>query len=252
MTLAGCGPNAGDFYDQIYTCDITATQDVCGTTRDGQPMTCYPVSQLGGADFCAPACDVNMTSPDGTVCVGAGARLETCAPTAGAIDPALACRAGLSCYRTDLIKDEGLCLNMPVCKTSSDCAGGTRRFCAADLVKMTFPDVPLPSNNLHCLQNGCKTGTECEPGESCLPVAVPFNPVPDICVPNCDANLRCPPNFVCSRAVSGPLGPPVCLPACPVGVAPGLRTAWSVPARTARPASASARPRARPIKIARC
>ena len=83
LAMEGCGSKADDFYDQIYTCDITATEDVCGTTRDGQPMTCYPVSQLGGADFCAPACDVNATSPDGTVCVGAGARLKTCSPTAG-------------------------------------------------------------------------------------------------------------------------------------------------------------------------
>jgi hypothetical protein len=216
LATAGCGSKADDFYDEIYTCGVSATQDECGTTRDGKPMTCYAASPLGGADFCAPACDVNATSPGGTVCVGGGARLETCSPLASAADPQYGCPTGLNCYRTDLIRDEGLCLNIPVCNVSTDCAGEKRRLCASELVRATFPDVPLPTNNLHCLQAGCmKTGTECPSGESCLPVALPVSAVPDICVPNCDANLRCPPNFVCSNAVSGPVAPKVCIPGLP-------------------------------------
>ena len=83
-------------------------------------------------------------------------------------------------------------------------------------MKATYPGVPLLTDNLHCLQSGCMTtGTDCPPGETCLPVALPYNAVPDICVPNCDGNLRCPPNFVCSRAVSGPAAPLVCIPGLP-------------------------------------
>jgi hypothetical protein len=210
MLAVGCRSKEGDFYTRVHACDIAATTDVCGTTADGQPMTCHSVSQLGGTDFCAPACAGDETLPDGTVCVS-GALIATCDPRA-----ASSCPAGLSCYRTDLLSDQGLCLNLPVCKTSGDCSGGKRTLCAGDLVKLTFPGAPLTTENLHCVQFGCKTtGTDCLPGESCLPVALPVNAVPDICVPNCDANMRCPPNFVCSRLVSGPASPPVCLPGLP-------------------------------------
>ena len=128
MAMAGCGSKADDFYEEIYPCDIMATGDVCGTTRDGQPMTCYAASPLGGADFCAPACDANATSPDGSVCVSAGARIETCQPSASPADREHGCPPGLNCYRTDLLRDEGLCLNMPVCDDSLDCAGTKRPF----------------------------------------------------------------------------------------------------------------------------
>lgn len=35
---------------------------------------------------------------------------------------------------------------------------------------------------------------------------------PDICVPNCDSHLRCPPNFFCYKKNSGPANPPICIP----------------------------------------
>jgi hypothetical protein len=215
--LGGCRSKSSEFYSRIFPCDIAATRDVCGTTQDGQPMICHSVSQLAGTDFCAPACDPDATSPEGSVCIGEGARVETCSPTASASDPAFGCPAGLSCYRTDLLHDEGLCLNMPVCKTSDDCpAGNKRRLCGGDLIGAMYQGLPLALDNFYCLQAGCKTtGSDCPPGESCLPIVVPSNAIPDICVPNCDENYRCPPNYVCSYAVSGPAAPKVCLPGLP-------------------------------------
>ena len=35
---------------------------------------------------------------------------------------------------------------------------------------------------------------------------------PDICVPNCDAQDRCPPNHFCFSKLSGSGSPPICLP----------------------------------------
>jgi len=35
---------------------------------------------------------------------------------------------------------------------------------------------------------------------------------PDICVPNCDSQQRCPPNFLCYRKVSSEAAPSVCIP----------------------------------------
>ena len=208
---------AAEFYGQVFTCDIAATGDVCGTTSDGRPMTCYAVGQLGGQDFCAPACDGSSSSAerDGTACVGARARVETCRPHASATDPAAGCPAGLSCYRTDLVKDEGLCLNVPLCTTNEDCADPARRVCAGALLRSQYPDVPLATDHLYCLQAGCSTSlTACPSGESCLPVVF-ANGGPDICVPNCDGSEHCPPNFACSRRVSGPGAPLVCVPGLP-------------------------------------
>ena len=82
---------------------------------------------------------------------------------------------------------------MPVCDDSEDCAGTERPLCAVDLVKAIYPTVKIPIDNLHCVQSQCmKTGMECPPGEACLPVALPYNSVPDVCVPACDAKHALP------------------------------------------------------------
>jgi hypothetical protein len=58
-----------------------------------------------------------------------------------------------------------------------------------------------------------KGGSSCGPGQSCLPtlVGAAAHP-PDICVPNCDSQQRCPPNHFCFRKLSGSGSPPICLP----------------------------------------
>jgi hypothetical protein len=187
-------------------------------------MTCFPSTQLGGHDFCAPACDTTEAPQpsDGTVCVGSQALLTTCRPTASTSDPKAGCANGLSCYRTDLARDEGLCLDIPVCSVNQDCPDPNRPVCASALLTMLFPDTQLAGgDHLYCLHAGCSSsGSPCPSGESCMPVALPDSGSPDICIPNCDKNLRCPPNFACSRLVSGPAAPKVCVPGLP-----GLRCA---------------------------
>jgi hypothetical protein len=68
-----------------------------------------------------------------------------------------------------------------------------------------------------CLQTGCRArNAACAVGESCLPdVLPPANEPLDICVPNCDGDLNCPPNYFCLRKVSGEGFPAVCIPGIP-------------------------------------
>jgi hypothetical protein len=53
----------------------------------------------------------------------------------------------------------------------------------------------------------------CPAGQACLRDLVPSNyHVADLCVPSCDSELNCPPNYSCWRRVSGPAAPNVCVP----------------------------------------
>src|SRR4051812_10219946 len=118
LTLVGavaCRPRDDQFYAKVFPCASNAS-DTCGTTRDGRPMTCFAATQLGGADFCTETCDPGQGSSDPRfVCTPSGALLQTCGPHAGATDPERGCPNGLSCYRTDVLADEGVCIQMLVC-----------------------------------------------------------------------------------------------------------------------------------------
>ena len=218
----GCHAQESTFCTSTYACDITAQSDQCGTTCDGRPMTCFPATPLGGQDFCAPACDM-LSPPQGEeVCVGSRGMLTTCQPAASESDPAVGCPSGLACYRTDLVRDEGLCLDMPVCSVNQDCPDANRPICASTLLSTLYPQTLLRGDHLYCLHAGCSSGSPCPSGESCMPDALPDSGSPDICIPNCDADLHCPVNFACARAVSGPVAPKVCVPGLP-----GLRCAGS-------------------------
>jgi hypothetical protein len=133
VVAAACRPRDDEFYARVFPCESNAS-DTCGTARDGKPMVCFAATQLGGADFCAEACDPAQGSADPRfICTTSGALLQTCGPHAGATDPAHGCPTGLSCYRTDVLSDQGVCIQMPVCSQDSDC-GEQRPVCAATLL----------------------------------------------------------------------------------------------------------------------
>ncbi|HEY7376887.1 MAG TPA: hypothetical protein VIF57_32310 [Polyangia bacterium] len=214
----GCKAQKDAFYNQTFTCTPSATQDGCGTTRDGKPMTCFVGSALGGEDFCAEACDPAHGSddPDFT-CVASGkwgALLRNCQPAASAQDPSLGCPAPLQCYRTDVLQDQGLCLDMSVCATNADCPGDTRRtVCASTILSALLPTAT--ADHLQCVQPTCTSGgTLCSSGELCLADFYNTGLAPDICVPACDPYLHCPPNFSCAAASSGG-APAICVPGVP-------------------------------------
>jgi hypothetical protein len=90
-----------------------------------------------------------------------------------------------------------------------------RSRCATSLVNLVY-DNPSSFKNDHlwCLQANCQRNrTNCSPSETCLrDVVSPALNAPDICVPSCDSQLRCPPAHFCFRKVSGPAAPPICVP----------------------------------------
>jgi hypothetical protein len=218
-----CAPSRKEFFEQVYPCDRTRGPDgACGKNARGEPMTCFSGKQLGGQDFCTDACSTAGETAE-HLCTDAGAKLRKCRPSADADKvnfPNGACgHAELSCLRTDLLADEGVCIAGRVCSTDQDCGATTRGTCASTLVKALLGGNtgPLRLDHLQCVQAGCKArGAVCSTDESCLPALVPEQSRPaDVCVPHCDSRLNCPPNHLCYRKISGPASPDVCLAGLP-------------------------------------
>jgi hypothetical protein len=220
----GCAVDEDAFQARVFTCDTAARDPLCGTDRDGQPMTCFPASQLDGTDFCTQSCgDQPMTfAADATVCVQGGAKLAFCSPDDTTTPSGPCGRSDLGCLRTDVTADEGVCVTMEPCSRDAECPNPVRSTCAATFLNDLYAKIPDPppddlywhSDHLYCLQRDCvKGGSSCGPGQSCLPLLVTAaaHP-PDICVPNCDAQDRCPPNHFCFSKLSGAGSPHICLP----------------------------------------
>jgi hypothetical protein len=216
--VPSCTAKDGQLYDRVFPCDSEAAPDQCGTGRDGKRMICYAGHLLGGQDFCAARCDPSQSLADNRfTCLNAGALVQKCKPAAGRDDPHYACPDGLSCYRNDLLEDDGICLMMNVCSETADC-GGAGIVCAAALVQGAIANVDgIATDSLQCIRYGCGTlGSTCPTDQACLrKVYAAGTALPDICVPKCD-NFTCPPNFSCARKDDwAPGAPAVCVPGVP-------------------------------------
>ncbi|HMF41919.1 MAG TPA: hypothetical protein VKQ32_14695 [Polyangia bacterium] len=219
LTLAlaiGCSVDDAAFEARVFTCDTAARDPHCGNDANGQPMTCFPASQLDGTDFCTQSCGEPMSLPaEDAVCVQGGAKLASCNPDDTTTPNGPCGRTDLGCLRTDVTIDEGVCVTMQPCSQDSDCPNPVRSTCAATFLTKLYAQNPdLHSDHLYCLQEGCVAdGSNCGAGQACLPklVAAAAHP-PDICVPNCDSQDRCPPNHFCFSKLSGPGSPHICLP----------------------------------------
>jgi hypothetical protein len=212
----GCSVDEAAFQDRVFACDTAARDPHCGTDVDGQPMTCFPASQLDGTDFCTQSCDVPMSLPaEDAVCVQGNAKLEYCNPDDTTTPNGPCGRTDLGCLRTDVTSDEGVCVTMQPCTQDSDCPNPVRSTCAATFLNQLYSkNSELHSDHLYCLQRDCVAGgANCGAGQSCLPklVTAAAHP-PDICVPNCDSHDRCPPNHFCFSKLSGSGSPHICLP----------------------------------------
>jgi hypothetical protein len=215
VLVATCKPEP---IASVFMCDASSNRPGCGTTPEGTPYTCFGGKQLGaGSDFCAEPCatDIAVTDAD-SICLKK-AKLRTCHPSEKTAEDPDGCGKYLACLRTDLIRDEGVCLAMQVCSTDTDCADSVLSTCGATVLKALFPNAPYKTSNLQCVIGGCKARqSSCPVGETCLAMVVPSTtPVPDICVPTCDSELKCPPNYACWQRVSGPGMPNVCIPTLP-------------------------------------
>jgi hypothetical protein len=215
---AGCKARTDEFYAKVYACSGKGAAE-CGTTRSGKPMTCVSAVTLGGTEFCAESCDPlhPEQAPEGTICMATGALLQKCTP-AGDDGGASSCPPSLSCYRTSLTQNAGVCLAMPVCSSDDDPCGGGTNVCATKVIKAVVSPAVAPSlaiDHLHCVTTGCTSvGMACPLRQSCIGSQLGFGaPIDDLCVPACDSNQDCPPNFTCLHdAVSAPDGPRLCFP----------------------------------------
>jgi hypothetical protein len=221
FTLAGCKVDTQDFHERLYSCNPSAADPACGTDINDQAMACMPAYQLGGSNFCAPGCDAtgDLEANAEAICVPSGPR-GTSSPSGALLprcNPALltnTCGSAMSCLRTDLKVDEGVCMTVSSCSTDSDCRDPVRSKCMGELLRETFPQAEFKVDHTYCLQAECRARrTACSPGETCLRDILPkaSNP-PDICVPHCDANGNCPPNYFCYPKLYGPGAPRVCIP----------------------------------------
>jgi hypothetical protein len=212
LTLPACKLDENAFYKRVFKCDTAAPDPACGTDVSGQKMGCFAARQIGATDFCTKTCDPAAAPTATNVCLPSGLELATCNPQ---VEGACGTSA-LGCLRTDLLRDEGVCTTLAPCSKDEDCHDPVRSVCATSFVRELYDPVTptLKRDHMFCMQIGCKErGTSCSPGESCLRDVIPAaaHP-PDICVPNCDSNLRCPPNYLCYRKISTPLAPAVCIP----------------------------------------
>jgi hypothetical protein len=193
--------------------------DPCRAAGSDKPRVCVSTTAFGGDDFCAETCDpaVPPADPDQYRCIDTGALLMRCHPNGK--DAAAGCPSGLHCFRTDLLGNEGLCLNMPVCSENKDCMGSSHTTCAATLLGGAAASMASGAllDHLNCVTTKCGgLQSMCGTTEGCLGAQY-ASALADICVPRCDANQRCPPDFSCGLAVSGPGASDLCFPGVPGG-----------------------------------
>jgi len=209
-----CNVERNVLHEKVYGCDLKVVEPDCGTDQAGRPMMCFAGRTLGGTDFCAARCaDGEGAGGPGAICAQSGARLATCDLSDGA--GASCGNPALGCFRNNLLSDTGTCVTISPCDADRDCRDPVRSTCASTLVKKIYANPgALKNDHSWCLQSGCQERrTACSPGETCLRDLIPAaaNP-PDICVPSCDSNLRCPPAHFCYRKTSGPAAPAICIP----------------------------------------
>ena len=166
VLVAACKP---DPVGPVYFCDASSNRSRCGTTPEGTPFTCFGGKQLGaGSDFCTEPCATDIAVPDADSICLKKAKLRTCRPSEKTAEDPDGCGEYLACLRTDLIRDEGVCLAMQVCSTDTDCTG-LLTTCGSTVLKALLPNAPYNTSNLQCVIRGCKARqTNCPVGETCL------------------------------------------------------------------------------------
>jgi hypothetical protein len=214
VLAVACQVSSDRFYKKTYLCDGDQPGDTCGKTEENTDMVCYKARQIGVRDFCTEKCPQEQANLSGAgwKCVDTKARMQTCRPSQ---NEAACQQPDTECLRTDAKDDEGVCMTVNTCRQDSDCKNPARPTCIGGLISQWYgAAAAIQTDHFSCLQTGCEHNlAACAAGEVCLPRVIPGGSAPlDICVPSCDADLNCPPNYFCFRKVSGPAAPAVCIP----------------------------------------
>lgn len=184
----------------------------CGTDADCvDGYDCVDGSMLGLPGFCAPSCDprrATETCPTGH-CTPDGACLAQCSPNRdGSLR--VACPSGLSCIRSDLFRDEGLCWDLPGCSVGTDCEGEhVPSSCLSEVIGVPalVDGLEIASNRLYCIAapQG-PLGDRCPEGSIPIPAQGDY---PGACLPTCnDPADVCPPGMACWRELGWLFGSP--------------------------------------------
>ena len=190
--------------DRLWRCNADAASTDCGT-KDGRPMACWQ-------GYCMSSCDPNEPVPNGKICLEDGVLLDTCSPLEDA------CPGDLNCYRTDLLNDDGVCVPFRTCDSHDDCSQGIRDNCAGLVLKEYIgEDVSFFSDHFQCVAKRCGAGMmDCPAGERCLDETYRVaGRYPDICLPSCEHDEACMPNFACMQSEAAPGADPICVPGVP-------------------------------------
>src|SRR5262245_55619065 len=171
LVHGGCQQPESAFYARAISCDLEAAPESCGTDESHRPMSCFGGALPGGEQpFCAAQCSPGSPPVAGKVCVGAKALLATCNPSRSGASGSTCPDPAMSCYRTDMHKDEGICVLGTVCNDDSAC-GGKGKICATSLANQIWgASAAIKSDHLHCIQAGCSQARiPCPAGQMCMP-----------------------------------------------------------------------------------
>lgn len=162
-----------------------------------------------------PACNPSRpieTCPSG-ICTEDGACLDRCfLQVDGTVIEG--CPPGLSCVRTDSLRNEGVCYAIDSCSVGSDCIGdegGPPRTCVGDAlgIPTSVPGLDIASNRLFCVD-----APQGALMDRCPEGSVLLQAASSVCLPTCtDPGDRCPPATTCLRGLGwyfGASGTDVC------------------------------------------
>ena len=151
-------------------------------------------------------------------CVQGDAQLAACNPADTTIARTARAGAAISaaCAPTSP-SDEGVCLTMQPCshgrRLPEPGALDLRGDVPATSSTRTNPRPRTPITSTACSGTAWRAARPAAPGSRACPSwSPPAAHPPDICVPNCDSQDRCPPNHFCFRKLSGTGSPHICLP----------------------------------------
>ena len=222
--LPACKVDKAAFHERLYSCNPNAADPACGTDVDDRPMACVPAYQLGGSNFCAIGCDAsgNLEAEPATGSACPRARASDRAAAGGRAAAPLQPRpsrqhlrhrgAVLPAHRSH--RRRGGVHHGQLVHTDRDCRDPIRSKCMGELCAHTYAKADLKADHTYCLQAECRARrTACSPGETCMrDILPPASNPPDICVPHCDANGNCPPNYFCYPNIYGKGAPRICIP----------------------------------------
>lgn len=182
---------ADDILRQVSKCSTDAD---CASSWTCRSFALDP-AQTG---YCVQPCDGNDDCSFGDFCGNEGFCVQPCDVEGPD------CRwTGFSCLRENMMMDEtaGYCQPADTCTSYIDC-GQIFDSCITDSLSDVSPDLSFAEGHNTCVES-CVGETQCAGNFDCLKkklkelTNISTDPVPEICVPECDPDNKCPIGYRC-------------------------------------------------------